>query len=76
MRKLLRDPSLKGSEVGRRLLRALVATDLTPDEWRRIAAVLPEHCAPLVRIVATQRAAEWNALANAVKTERGCRMIA
>ncbi|MBT2472221.1 streptomycin biosynthesis regulator, partial [Streptomyces sp. ISL-66] len=76
VRKLLKDPSLKGSEIGRQLLRALLATELTPHQWRRIAAVLPEHCAPLVRTVAAQRAAEWNALADAVTPRRERRMIA
>ncbi|MER7395011.1 ParB/RepB/Spo0J family partition protein [Streptomyces sp. NPDC000151] len=66
VRKLVKDPSLKGSEPGRQLLRALLATELTPHQWRRIAAALPGHCAPLVRTVAAQRAAEWNALADAV----------
>nr|WSX49118.1 ParB/RepB/Spo0J family partition protein [Streptomyces sp. NBC_00974] len=76
VRNLLKDPSLKGSEAGRQLLRALLATELTAHQWQRIAAVLPEHCAPLVRTVAAQRAAEWNALADAVTPRRERRMSA
>ncbi|MBX7470196.1 ParB/RepB/Spo0J family partition protein [Streptomyces sp. MAG02] len=65
VRKLVKDPSLKGSDPGRQLLRALLATEFTPCQWRRIAAALPKHCAPLVHTVAAQRAAEWSALADA-----------
>ncbi|MGW6690982.1 hypothetical protein [Streptomyces sp. NPDC054961] len=76
VRNLLKDPSLKGSEPGRQLLRALLATELTLLQWQRIAAVLPEHCAPLVRTVAAQRAAAWKALADAAAPRREGRMIA
>lgn len=76
VRNLLKDPSLKGSETGRELLRALLATELTRHQRQRIAAVLPEHCAPLVRAVAAQRAAEWNALADAMAPRRERRMSA
>ncbi|MET9467336.1 hypothetical protein ABZY44_21520 [Streptomyces sp. NPDC006544] len=76
VRNLLKDPSLKGSEPGRQLLRALLATELTLLQWQRIAAVLPEHCAPLVRTVAAQRAAAWKALADAATPRRERRMTA
>jgi hypothetical protein len=65
VRTLVKDPSLKGSESGRLLLRTLLATEITGAQWREITAALPDHCAPLVRVVAAQRAAEWAALANA-----------
>ncbi|WP_199896660.1 ParB/RepB/Spo0J family partition protein [Streptomyces niger] len=71
VRKLAKDPSLKGSEPGRRLLRAMLVTELSPHEWRRITAALPGHCAPLVATVAAQRAAEWQALADAASPRTG-----
>ncbi|MEU1406896.1 ParB N-terminal domain-containing protein [Streptomyces sp. NPDC005728] len=63
LQRLAKDPSLKGTEPGRLLLRMLLTTQLEPSRWQEIAAVLPAHCAPLVRAAAEQRAAEWNALA-------------
>ncbi|MFJ6750252.1 ParB/RepB/Spo0J family partition protein [Streptomyces sp. NPDC091266] len=65
VRKLVKDPALKGSEPGRLLLRTLLATELTAQQWQEITAALPDHCAPLVRVLAAQRAAEWTALAHA-----------
>ncbi|WP_421106691.1 hypothetical protein [Streptomyces sp. NEAU-S77] len=66
LRKLAQDPSLTATEPGRLLLRALFTTELTPDQWQRIVAALPEHRVPLVRTLAARRAAEWNALADAL----------
>ncbi|MGW6742536.1 helix-turn-helix domain-containing protein [Streptomyces sp. NPDC055025] len=66
LRKLARDPSLKATEPGRLLLRALFTTEFTPGQWQQIVAALPEHWVPLVRGLAAQRAQEWNALAEAL----------
>ncbi|MGV9519404.1 hypothetical protein ACWDRS_04315 [Streptomyces griseus] len=66
VRRLVKDPSLKGSEPGRLLLRTLLATEISEQQWREIAAALPDHCAPLVRAAAARRAADWAALAGAV----------
>ncbi|MFE5729655.1 ParB/RepB/Spo0J family partition protein [Streptomyces sp. NPDC056528] len=66
VRKLARDPSLKGTETGRLLLRTLLATEITEQQWERITAALPAHCVPLVRGLAARRAAEWAALAGAL----------
>jgi ParB-like chromosome segregation protein Spo0J len=66
LRRLARDPSLTAAEPGRLLLRALFTTEFTPAQWQRIVAALPEHRAPLVRALAARRAAEWNALADAL----------
>ncbi|PNG23660.1 chromosome partitioning protein ParB [Streptomyces cahuitamycinicus] len=66
LRNLARDPALKASESGRLLLRALFTTEFTPAQWQRIVEALPEHWAPVVRALAARRAAEWNALADAL----------
>jgi ParB-like chromosome segregation protein Spo0J len=66
VRKLLRDPSLRATESGRRLLRMLVATELERSELEEIATAVPAHCVPLVRAVALARSEEWDQLARMV----------
>ncbi|MFE2725631.1 ParB N-terminal domain-containing protein [Kitasatospora sp. NPDC059327] len=66
LRKLIRDPALKATDSGRLLLRALLTTELTPDQWERIADALPPHSVPLVHVAAARRSAEWSALADAL----------
>ncbi|MFF4687654.1 ParB N-terminal domain-containing protein [Streptomyces sp. NPDC001307] len=63
VRKLAKDPSLRGTEPGRLLLRMLLTTQLEQGRWQEVVAALPAHCVPLVRAVAEQRAEEWNTVA-------------
>ena len=60
---LLRDPSLRATESGRRLLRLLMATELGRSDLAEIAEAVPAHCLPLVRAVALRRAEDWKQLA-------------
>lgn len=60
---LLRDPSLRATESGRRLLRLLMATELGRSDLAKIAEAVPAHCLPLVRTVALRRAEDWKQLA-------------
>lgn len=60
---LLRDPSLRATESGRRLLRLLMATELERSDLAKIAEAVPAHCLPLVRAVALRRAEDWKQLA-------------
>ncbi|MFF1902426.1 ParB/RepB/Spo0J family partition protein [Kitasatospora sp. NPDC058218] len=64
VQKLIRDPALKATDSGRLLLRVLLSTELTPDQWERIADALPPHSVPLVHVAAARRSAEWSALAD------------
>jgi ParB-like chromosome segregation protein Spo0J len=59
LRKLARDPSVRGSESGRHLLRMLIATELDRDQWRAIVENVPAHAIPWVRALAAQRLEEW-----------------
>ena len=63
---LLRDPSLRCTESGRKLLRMLMATELARSELAEIADAVPAHCAPLVHAVALRRAGDWWQLAGQV----------
>jgi hypothetical protein len=66
MRNLLRDPSVRATESGRKLLRMLMATELDRSELAEIAEAVPPHCAPLVRAIALRRAGDWWQLAGQV----------
>ena len=63
---LLRDPSLRATESGRRLLRMLVATELERSELAELAGAVPAHCAPLVRALVLKRSEDWKQLASRV----------
>lgn len=63
---LLRDPSLRATESGRKLLRMLMATELDRTQLAEIADAVPAHCAPLVRAIALRRAGDWWQLAGRV----------
>ena len=63
---LVRDPSLRATESGRRLLRMLIATELESSVLAEIAEAVPAHCAPLVRAVALRRAEDWRQLAGQI----------
>ena len=57
--RLLRDPSLRHNEEGRRLLRWLQHSAIEADEWSSIIAAVPPHCAALVVQLARQSAQMW-----------------
>ncbi|MFD0364075.1 ParB/RepB/Spo0J family partition protein [Nocardia sp. GCM10030253] len=66
VRRLRADPSLRFTEVGRRLLRLLEVSTSEPVEWRSMATSLPIHCAPTVAELARQHAENWMALAESL----------
>lgn len=57
--KLLRDPSLRHNEQGRRLLRWLQNNPAGPQERSGVIAAVPPHCAALVVQLARQNAQTW-----------------
>lgn len=61
--KLARDPSLRATEPGRRLLRMLMVTQLEMSDWERLIAAIPAHCVPLANGIIRGRIEEWQALA-------------
>ena len=69
VQRLLRDPSLRATESGRRLLRMLVSTELERSELQEIAKAIPAHCVPLIRAVALKRSEDWHQLASMVSQE-------
>jgi hypothetical protein len=60
---LLRDPSLRLSESGRRLLRWLDTHTIDPAEWREVVELVPPHCVDLLVRVALDNAASWREVA-------------
>ncbi|MCI3240065.1 ParB/RepB/Spo0J family partition protein [Streptomyces spinosisporus] len=70
VRRLRADPSLRFTEVGRKLLRTLDPTAATqPHDWAAMANSLPMHCAPLIAELARHHAESWQLLAESL-TER------
>lgn len=57
--KLLRDPSLRHNEQGRRLLRWLQHNPAGPQDRSSVIAAVPPHCAALVVQLARQNAQMW-----------------
>jgi ParB-like chromosome segregation protein Spo0J len=57
--KLLRDPSLRHQDQGRRLLRLLQRTSAEAQEWSGAIAAVPPHCAALVGQLARQYSQMW-----------------
>lgn len=70
VRRLRADPSLRFTEVGRKLLRMLATSAAQPhDEWTEMGSSLPIHCAPLIAELARHHAESWQLLAESL-TER------
>ena len=63
LQKLLRDPSLRYSEQGRRLLHLLQHNATGPAEWSGVVAVVPPHCAVTVVLLAREYARAWRSFA-------------
>lgn len=59
LQKLLRDPSLRHTENGRRLLRLLQISASGAKELPELGAAMPSHCTALVRQLAQQYAQVW-----------------
>ncbi len=69
VRRLRADPSLRFTEVGRKLLRTLDPSAPQPHDWAALASSLPMHCAPLIAELARHHAESWQHLAESL-TER------
>ncbi|MFC8142765.1 transcriptional regulator, partial [Streptomyces paradoxus] len=69
VRRLRADPSLRFTEVGRKLLRTLDFSVPQPHDWAAMASSLPIHCAPLIAELARHHAESWQLLAESL-TER------
>ncbi|MFD3823666.1 hypothetical protein [Streptomyces sp. NPDC058625] len=69
VRRLRADPSLRFTEVGRKLLRTLDPSAARPHDWAAMANSLPIHCAPMIAELARHHAASWQLLAESL-TER------
>ncbi|MFF7871175.1 hypothetical protein ACFZCT_32690 [Streptomyces qaidamensis] len=69
VRRLRADPSLRFTEVGRKLLRTLDPSAPQPHDWAAMASSLPTHCAPLIAELARHHAESWRLLAESL-TER------
>ncbi|HEY5986848.1 MAG TPA: streptomycin biosynthesis regulator, partial [Streptosporangiaceae bacterium] len=57
--KLLRDPSLRHNEQGRRLLRLLQLNAVGAQEWPGVITAVPPHCVTIVVQLARQYAQMW-----------------
>ncbi len=63
LEKLLRDPSLRHTDNGRRFLRLLQVSAIGAKELPELGAAMPPHCATLVRQLAQQCATAWTEFA-------------
>jgi hypothetical protein len=59
LEKLLRDPSLRHKEQGRRLLFLLQNNAVASEEWPGLIDAVPQHCSLLVSQLARQYAQMW-----------------
>jgi hypothetical protein len=59
LEKLLRDPSLRHKEQGRRLLSLLQNNVVGSEEWSSLAAAVPPHCSLMVSQLAHHCAQMW-----------------
>jgi ParB-like chromosome segregation protein Spo0J len=59
LEKLVRDPSLRHNEHGRRLLRLLQLNKIGTEEWSGVISAVPPHCASIVVQLARQYAQMW-----------------
>ncbi|MFI6777287.1 transcriptional regulator [Nocardia sp. NPDC050412] len=69
--RLRADPSLRFTEVGRKLLRLLAIADPAPEEWQSMADSVPPHCASAVAELARCYAESWASLADSVSRHLG-----
>jgi hypothetical protein len=71
--KLMRDPSLRQSELGRRLLRMFKENALCADEMSDIAASVPSHCIDLTIQLSQRNSEIWDVFAR--ELNRRARMV-
>jgi hypothetical protein len=64
LEKLLRDPSLRHNEQGRRVLRLLQYNAAAQREWPELIPTVPPHCAGLVAQLAHQYTEMWQGFAD------------
>jgi ParB-like chromosome segregation protein Spo0J len=57
------DPSLRGNQLGRALLRLLDVQTLDSGMWKQLADSVPAHCTESVAKVATECSSAWRAFA-------------
>lgn len=69
VQRLRADPSLRFTEVGRKMLRMLDVSTSHPADWTSMATNLPIHCAPMLAELARHQAKGWQILAESL-TER------
>jgi hypothetical protein len=74
--KLLRDPSLRHNENGRRLLRLLRLSALGAKELAELGTAAPPHCRQLVRQLAQQYAQVWQEFAQEMEERQAHRPAA
>ncbi|WP_440068669.1 ParB N-terminal domain-containing protein [Streptosporangium sp. OZ121] len=72
VQRLRADPSLRLTEVGRKLLRSLDVSAEQPDNWSTMAHSLPIHCAPIIAEVARHHAKSWQLLAESLTERINC----
>ncbi|KZM69055.1 hypothetical protein AWN90_15060 [Nocardia terpenica] len=64
LHQLRKDPSLRFSETGRKVLRWLEAPFGDDVDWESVIDTLPSHCAPGIAELARRRSHDWNRLAH------------
>lgn len=70
LQRLMRDPSLRYSEPGRRLLRILELQAYGPSAVEKLIDAVPAHCGYLVARLVRQCARQWLELADALERAR------
>ncbi|MFE3317506.1 transcriptional regulator [Nocardia sp. NPDC059195] len=65
-RQLRKDPSLRFTEVGRKLLHWLEFPLDDVDDWDSVISNIPSHCLPRVAALARRRAQDWEQLTTAL----------
>jgi ParB-like chromosome segregation protein Spo0J len=67
---LVRDPSLRFTDSGRRLLRWLLTVTSTLPTWEELAPTVPPHSTYMVADLARRCAAEWSRFADELAREK------
>ncbi len=63
LQQLRRDPSLRFTDAGRKLLRCLETPFDNGADWGSVVHNIPSHCAPNIAKLARQRSQDWQQLA-------------
>lgn len=70
MYSLRRDPSLRFTDAGRRMLRWLHSRAIVPKDWERLLEGIPDHCAMMIAQIAHSSADAWRDFARELE-QRG-----